>query len=48
MKADQAPAALNIVGLAAALAILHYLRSILWPFAAAFVLLGLKLALAER
>jgi predicted PurR-regulated permease PerM len=42
------PAALNVIALAAALAMLRYFRSILWPLAAAFVITALVFALAGR
>jgi predicted PurR-regulated permease PerM len=45
MKLDQAPTAQNLVAFAAALAILRFFRSILWPLAAAFVFAVLTFAL---
>jgi predicted PurR-regulated permease PerM len=48
MKPDIQPKAVNLIGLAAALAILRYFRSILWPFAAACVITALIFALVGR
>jgi predicted PurR-regulated permease PerM len=48
MKPDVRPTTVDLVGLAAALAILRYFRSILWPLAAAFVITALVFALVGR
>jgi predicted PurR-regulated permease PerM len=48
MKPDVPPRTVDLVGLAAALAILRYFRSILWPLAAAFVITALVFALVGR
>src|SRR6516165_7636134 len=48
MKPDVPPRTVDLVGLAAALAILRYFRSILWPLAAAFVITVLIFALVGR
>jgi predicted PurR-regulated permease PerM len=48
MKPDIPPSAVDLIRLAAALAILRYFRSILWPLAAAFVITALIFALVGR
>jgi predicted PurR-regulated permease PerM len=48
MKPDVPPSAVDLVRLAAALAILRYFRSILWPLAAACVITALIFALVGR
>jgi predicted PurR-regulated permease PerM len=48
MKPGAQPTAIDLVRLAAALAILRYFRSILWPLAAAFVITVLIFALVGR
>lgn len=48
MKRDVQLPAVDLVSLAAALLILRYLRSILWPLAAAFVIAALIFALVSR
>jgi predicted PurR-regulated permease PerM len=48
MKPDISPTAIDVVSLAAALAILRYFRSFLWPLAAACVVTALIFALVGR